>query len=430
MQHVSGRRTHPTVKPLVTMNRRKLRNWEIKLGLSQMVALIGIVTGCMACAFYLAYFTGHKRGFDEALASSLDSVVRLPIVESGAEREPVNPDLVSKVYAKLQNSGTADTHGDDHDEKIPELGAIQSAKVVEDHHVHDDPAAHAKSHVATKKEDADHSAKPAITDLIHRDEPGLAKQVEAAHGVRLVETHAGTGTHAGADKTGTLGSLLPAHDGERKKEEKQAAHVETASHKKPEKAEKMLEHKPADKIAKPSKEHADVPTHSSSHTDSKKVAPEAVQPQLFAQSDHGDGSLKNAKPKQPSSQTRVAAANAKQPRAKDAVPLQRKQTAGALNIPVQSAPAKTGKISPTSRVPHGWYAQVAAPSREGDALSLAGRLKASGFGVKIELARVRGQDYFRVLVGPEDARHHAERLIVQLKRESYLKGEPFIKLVK
>jgi len=80
-------------------------------------------------------------------------------------------------------------------------------------------------------------------------------------------------------------------------------------------------------------------------------------------------------------------------------------------------------------VPRGWFAQVAAPGDKEDAIGLASMLHQAGFPVLIENARVRGQNYFRVLVGPEETRQLAERLVSQLKRERYLYDDPFIRLV-
>ncbi|MBN8550818.1 MAG: SPOR domain-containing protein [Deltaproteobacteria bacterium] len=48
----------------------------------------------------------------------------------------------------------------------------------------------------------------------------------------------------------------------------------------------------------------------------------------------------------------------------------------------------------------------------------------------IEVARVRGDEYYRVLVGPEQNRDRAQRLVGQLKRESYIHGDPFLRVVK
>jgi cell division septation protein DedD len=81
-------------------------------------------------------------------------------------------------------------------------------------------------------------------------------------------------------------------------------------------------------------------------------------------------------------------------------------------------------------LPPGYFAQVAAPKRLQEAQDVARRLKRSGFPVVIETAHVRGEDYYRVLVGPEDGKVQAERLVDQLKRESYLSGTAFLRRVK
>lgn len=78
----------------------------------------------------------------------------------------------------------------------------------------------------------------------------------------------------------------------------------------------------------------------------------------------------------------------------------------------------------------GWFAQVAAPRKLKDADDVARKLKSSGFVVAIETAKVRGEEYFRVVVGPEETREQADRLVSQLKRENYLKGDPFVRVVK
>ncbi len=94
----------------------------------------------------------------------------------------------------------------------------------------------------------------------------------------------------------------------------------------------------------------------------------------------------------------------------------------------QSPSASAGMVKQV--LPPGYFAQVAAPKRLQEAQDVARRLKRSGFPVVIETAHVRGEDYYRVLVGPEDGKVQAERLVDQLKRESYLSGTAFLRRVK
>jgi cell division septation protein DedD len=81
-------------------------------------------------------------------------------------------------------------------------------------------------------------------------------------------------------------------------------------------------------------------------------------------------------------------------------------------------------------VPSGYFAQVAAPKKVADAENIANKLKRSGFPVVVESASVAGQNFYRVLVGPEQNKIQADRLVGQLKGESYIQGDPFIRRVK
>jgi cell division septation protein DedD len=94
-------------------------------------------------------------------------------------------------------------------------------------------------------------------------------------------------------------------------------------------------------------------------------------------------------------------------------------------------PTKTNGAGITLGVKEkGWFAQVAAPKTKSEADGLAAKLRSNGFRVSIETANIKGDQYYRILVGPEDNRTQAENLIGQLKRESYLSGAPFIRAIK
>lgn len=101
--------------------------------------------------------------------------------------------------------------------------------------------------------------------------------------------------------------------------------------------------------------------------------------------------------------------------------------ANRLKVESKKVATATSLGQPLSK---GWFAQVAAPRKQSDADTLVKQLRASGFRTSVEHAQVRGQDYFRVLVGPEDNRAQADRLTAQLARERYIKGDPFVRLVK
>jgi cell division protein FtsN len=81
-------------------------------------------------------------------------------------------------------------------------------------------------------------------------------------------------------------------------------------------------------------------------------------------------------------------------------------------------------------LPSGYFAQVAAPKKVSEAEAIAAKLKRSGFPVVVESASVAGQGFYRVMVGPEQNKVQADRLVTQLKSEKYISGKPFIRKVK
>jgi cell division septation protein DedD len=94
-----------------------------------------------------------------------------------------------------------------------------------------------------------------------------------------------------------------------------------------------------------------------------------------------------------------------------------------------SPPASTAK-EPTTPLRAGWYVQVAAPKSIDEAKSLINQLRENGFGdSSIQSAEVRGELYYRVLVGPEENAVLAQRLLEQLAREPYIKFKPYLKRV-
>lgn len=110
-----------------------------------------------------------------------------------------------------------------------------------------------------------------------------------------------------------------------------------------------------------------------------------------------------------------------------------KSTASVVTKKVETPPAATTAPSNSlirEVLPGGWYAQVAAPKQTKEAEHLSNKLKTAGFPVVIEKASVRGEQYFRILVGPEGSRQRAQILVQQLKGESFVRGEPFLRLVR
>ncbi len=91
---------------------------------------------------------------------------------------------------------------------------------------------------------------------------------------------------------------------------------------------------------------------------------------------------------------------------------------------------KKEKVSVVKRLPKGYFAQVAAPKTKGEAEALARKLRKSGFPVILEDNSTGRSPFYRVMVGPEDNKVQADRMLAQLKREKYLDGKIFIRQVK
>jgi cell division septation protein DedD len=94
------------------------------------------------------------------------------------------------------------------------------------------------------------------------------------------------------------------------------------------------------------------------------------------------------------------------------------------------AETKKEKVSVVKRLPKGYFAQVAAPKTKGEAEELARKLRKSGFPVVLEDNSTGRSPFYRVMVGPEDNKVQADRMLGQLKREKYLDGKIFVRQVK
>ncbi|MEY4668169.1 MAG: hypothetical protein RL518_868 [Pseudomonadota bacterium] len=103
---------------------------------------------------------------------------------------------------------------------------------------------------------------------------------------------------------------------------------------------------------------------------------------------------------------------------------------GAASKVTKPAETKKEKVAVVKRLPKGYFAQVAAPKTKGEAEDLARRLRRSGFPVVVEDNSTGRSPFYRVMVGPEDNKVQADRMLGQLKREKYLDGKIFVRQVK
>lgn len=303
-------KTSPSVRDMPRRNRKKLREIEFRLGLVQVVLIMGLLGGSLLVAFYFGYQSGREFGYEEASVDTLSEIPRLAI-EAGDDEEAISDEVSDRVYARLQELSKESPEAAE--ERVPPLGAVPTVEVkineAEEEIAADTP--HLKERVADKDE----------------------------------------------EKTKTLGGLLELSNGEPAEEAVQAKPTSTP-----------------------------VPIPTATPRPSPTPVPATPTP------------VPTESPRTPASTVR--------------------DTAPPKTIPIEGS------------VPRGWYAQVSAPQTPQEAKGLAGKLRENGFPVRIEQARVRGQQYFRVLVGPESSRVLVQRLAEQLKREPYLTSQPFIKLVR
>ena len=320
------------------MAKKPHERWEVRMALSQIVILIGVITGCLAISFYLGFFSGKKVGASAAMNSALLTLPKVPItgeVAAGENAGDTTEDAVSDVYAKLKSSGTQ--KGNSVVElPMPAVEAIKEADAV------------------TKE------GEKSLHDSLEAVEPPQPKE-EVQKSQALSDPW---GAEPQAPKKKTIDEVL--------------------------------------------NDSGAAPIHPSKEKE-KEVAPTVVATIV---------------PTIPPT----------------AVPVKPTATAVPKNTPTPKAtptpaptkaPVKTVGADISQGVKErGWYAQVAAPKTKSEADGLAGKLRSNGFRVSIETANIKGDDYYRILVGPEDNRGQAESLIQQLSRESYLTGAPFIRSIK
>ena len=376
MGEIPGPRTFPTIKSSVTMNKQNLRCWELKVGVWQATILVGSVMGLVLAAFALGYFSGQKVGLDQALASSVATVARLPIAveQDNSALEAAG----SEIYARLNDeAGLPGSPSAVTDEKkaapgIPELGSI---KTIEEAPL---PTLDASDQQQFAEGVAKSQAALPGMDLLNQG-LGNAKAVSGTEGVavRVLGDLQVQQSPAPQVTIPTAGKAieLPL------KAENTIAPVPTT------KQESKAERLKAEKAEK-----------------AKEAA--ALREAALIQKKEKERLEKEKK-----AEERKAAAE------------KREAEAAARKLESASVPS-------SSQPGSGWYAQVAAPRLKSDADNMARRLRSSGFSVRIETAKIRGEEYYRVLAGPEGSRDQADRLVGQLKRESYLEGEPFVRMVK
>ena len=362
------------------MNRQNIDRKELRLGIAQIVGILGIMIGSILAAFFLGFYSGRSLAFEKELNNALASLPKLPVDEQEAGSD-LGEKIVSEVYAKLNeqnetsaNSGSgAGTQGasDKQANEFPELGSIPESKDLEP----DD----------TKE---------------NVDLPGMKnteKKTEDLKGLL-------------PDKMKMEGKpeiTLPGGKNEIKKNEdiKQAEH----------KTENLKENKN-------SLMASDQPKDLSAALNENKHEKElAVSEPDLKKAGKAIVTIKDEQAKEETKKAEVTDARNK------LVMEEKKATAVPEAVTKKEDSAAEGQVP---QITKGWYAQIAAPKEKDEAAKLVSNLKRSGFKATIENADVRGQKYYRVIVGPENSKPQADVLVKQLKRETYITGDPFIRMIK
>jgi cell division septation protein DedD len=349
------------------MNSKNIRQFEITLGVMQLVVVLGAILGSLACSFYLGFFSGQSAGFERAIVNTASALPSLPIPGEDPALGP-SDDLTSQVYAKL-----SDDLGSSSDRQQAN-GAV--APIV------------------------DASSSPFLADASAGEVAGT--------GVAIGGVGAGGQEQARAVQDDFFGDLVPAPATEKGSKPTLGALLapQGQAAAQPEKHSENVGSELAAKRGSTSSE-----TALSGSEISTRVSKEA-------------GVVKPAAAKEPARSESVAAATR----------VEKARIENRQQEPVKALAAKATTSRPESMirkvVPTGWYAQIAAPKRVTEAEAMAEKLKKAGFPVMIENANVRGQEYFRVIVGPEGSRERADRLVAQIRREGVSGGDPFVRMVK
>jgi len=383
--------------------------WEIRLGAVQVMLLSGVSAGALIGSYFMGFFAGQNFGFETSRVASSVEVAKLPIGDIGGE----DSTAVSEIYAHLQDAALPEVSepvvkvGGSRKEKAGEvtLPAVKMAQEIES-------GVPAESPDITKG--SLHDSRMAAADPA---ETRMLKEAGQRAHARMLDTEKAPAA-AGADP---MGNGL--HGEDRAFEDlpseatlpKQNVRILGGGREVTDDAKGG-----GNSLGAALEESL---TGKDVGAPGKKDAVAKVHGEIF----DAPSSFKNGKGIEPA---HVGAEPAK----KAGEGLVKEEKAG-KPLPVAEVPTKvpTPKVSGglvKRTLPPGHFAQVAAPKKLSDAEDIARKLKKSGFPVVVEVASIQGVEYFRVLVGPEENKVQAERLVDQLGSERYIPGKPFIRVVK
>jgi len=384
----------------------------VKLNVAQFATFLGVILGSIASSYYLGFFTGHSAGFQSAKDVGIATLPRMPIFADGRSLDNSGDESIStEIYAKLDSDKNEEiervpnSKSNNTDKNVLELSKIPETKI-EANEV--PPGEASKIAVAPKEdikvEEIEVPTLEAEKEIESEAKPSSATIVELGNKKENRET-----------QNTTLGDLLNEREAEFKKNvAKDSKNVITS-------IESAVKEKKAYDETTPILDSTN---------------PFVVKKEVTAQ---GQTEVAKMKTQEPVVEKKIEA-NRKVFESQKRVDSEDSETiVNTFNSKREAVTTETKKKieelpelrKTSSNVSKGWYAQVAAPKTKEDANALIGKLRSAGFSATIETAEVRGEKYFRVVVGPEDSRETGERLVGQLKREGIVKGsDPFIRLIK
>lgn len=96
------------------MSKGSIKDWQIKLGVTQVAVLLGLALGSVATAYYLGLSTGQHGGLESALAASASQVAKLPINPPQTKefaRGQAEGGEAGDLYAKLDSAAGESAKG-------------------------------------------------------------------------------------------------------------------------------------------------------------------------------------------------------------------------------------------------------------------------------------------------------------------------------
>ena len=351
-------------------------SWELRLNAWQSFSFAVVMGLALFVSYYFGILAGQQVGFESARSVTTFDSPKLLIPETSPEQ---SPDAGLDIYARLSSPRTTETK---EIEPLPELGGVEENKVeensVQENRVQD----------SSSTNSIESASKTEATEQI---EMAGASEVEpkAADAIKVAALP------PPSDKQQEL-PAVPAEEPE------QQVIEQLVQEPKPEQKVVLKQTGAAEKLEK--KEEAI--SIASKTTEVAPLEHKRADTQVGEPSEKVTSVLSNPPIEYANSQASTQSIAQSQQRARLGQPTKRVRSISA-----------------------GWYVQVAAPAREVDAHRLRATLRSSGFRSVIQQSKLGSQNSYRVLVGPEENRQHANILVKQLERERYLKGQPFLKWI-